>query len=322
MNWAQIDIYTSSDGIDAVTGSLMMLGINGFVIKDSKDFEDFLNDKSANWDYIDDDLMGLKNAETTVTIYLSEDAGGAELLRSVKNELDRLKACDNENRFGRLTLEIKSVRDEDWANNWKKYFKPIEISDRLIIKPSWENVSSDGRTVLELDPENSFGTGQHETTRLCLELLADCPLQGKRVLDLGCGSGILSIAASLLGASSATAVDIDENSVKTAESNAYKNGISPERYRLLCGDITTNEQLRCEIGGGFDLICANIVADVLISMSGYFSGFLSADGTLLVSGIIDERLDEVRQALERQGFEAIAQKSDGGWNSLKLNRQM
>ena len=272
MEWAEINIYTTTAGIDSVTGILMDLGITGFVIKDAQDFENFLENKTGNWDYIDDDLMGLKNCETTVTVYIRSDAEGAELFAAVKSALAALKSRDTDGAYGRLEYDMSNIREEDWANNWKQYFKPITIGEKLLIKPSWEAADpAEKRRILEIDPASSFGTGQHNTTRLCLELIEENLAQGEKLLDLGCGSGILSIGALLLGAESACAVDIDDNSVRIAAENAQKNGISPERYTAFCGDITSDEKLREKIGGGYDIVCANIVADVLIAMSGFFS---------------------------------------------------
>ena len=314
MNWVEVDIFTTSEGIEPVTGCLLGLGINGFVIKDAADFEEFLNDKSVNWDYIDDDLMGLKNCETTVTAYLPENAQGLDYLEAVKAELKALKQRDAENNFGRLEYELKNVREEDWANNWKQYFKPLEIGDKLLIKPSWEEVSEgETRKILEIDPASSFGTGQHNTTQLCLELVEKYLKDGDRVLDLGCGSGILSIGAVLLGAGDCVAVDIDANSVKIAGENAEKNHISPEKYRAVCGNVIDDAALVSEIGGGYDLLCANIVADVLIGMSGLFAGFLKPGGRLIVSGIIDMRKDEVLDKIKEQGFELTEIREKEDW---------
>lgn len=303
MDWTEVDIYTTTEGIDALTGVLMGVGINGFAIKDSADFDEFLNDKTINWDYIDDDLMGLKNCETTVTVYLPENAQGLEMLSMIRSELVALKARDTDGSFGRLEYELKNVREEDWANNWKQYFKPITIGDKLLIKPSWEAVPEGcDKKILEIDPGSSFGTGQHNTTRLCLELIEKRITEGARILDLGCGSGILSIGAVLLGAESACAVDIDENSVRIAAENAAKNGISAENYTALAGNIIEDEALKNRLGFGYDLVCANIVADVLIAMSGSFKGFVKDDGLLIISGIINSRKDEVLDVISRSGF--------------------
>jgi ribosomal protein L11 methyltransferase len=322
MNWVELDIFTTTAGIEPLTGSLLGMGINGFVIKDAQDFQDFLNDKDANWDYIDNDLMGLKDCETTVTVYLPENAQGLENLEAIKAELKALKKRDEQDAFGKLEYELKNVKEEDWANNWKQYFKPLTVGKKLLIKPSWEEVSPDEeRKILEIDPASSFGTGQHNTTQLCLELVEKYLPKNGRVLDLGCGSGILSIGAVLLGAKSCTAVDIDENSVKIAKENAEKNHISKDVYTAYCGNIITDKELVQKIGGGYDLICANIVADVLIGMSGSFGGFLKDKGTLIVSGIINSRKDEVLDTIRDCGFSLndIREKED--WVAAKFTKE-
>ena len=314
MNWIETDIYTTTAGIEPLTGSLLGMGINGFVIKDSADFDEFLNDKSINWDYIDDDLMGLKNCETTVTVYLPENAQGLENLEAVKLELKALKQRDTENAFGRLEYDLKNVKEEDWANNWKQYFKPLTVGQKLLIKPSWESVpENETRRILEIDPASSFGTGQHNTTQLCLELIEKHLKEGDTLLDLGCGSGILSIAAVLLGASAVKAVDIDFNSVKIARENAEKNHISVDIYSAYCGNIIEDDNLVSQLGTGYNIVCANIVADVLIAMSGKFKGFLEKNGILIVSGIIDSRKDEVLDVISSLGFELIEVNEREDW---------
>lgn len=321
MNWVELDIFTTTEGIEAVTGSLLGMGINGFVIKDAQDFRDFLNDKDANWDYIDDDLMGLRDCETTVTVYLPENAQGLENLEAVKLELKALKGRDAENKFGRLEYELKNVKEEDWANNWKQYFKPLCIGEKLLIKPSWEKAAPDEkRKILEIDPASSFGTGQHNTTQLCLELLEKNISDGDRILDLGCGSGILSIGGILLGAKSAAAVDIDENSVKIAKENAAKNNIPEDVYTAYCGNIIEDKALVSKLGTGYDLLCANIVADVLIGMSGSFAGFIRDGGTLIVSGIIDSRKDEVLDVIRAQGFKLNEIREKVDWAAASFTK--
>lgn len=321
MNWTELTIYTSADGLDVLCGCLLQIGITGFVVKDARDFEEFLQNKTGNWDYIDDDLMGMKDCETSVTVYLPDNAQGAEMFSMIKSELVRLKGIDDDNSFGRLEYEFKNVREEDWANNWKQYFKPLCVGEKILIKPSWEIAPKDDkRIILEIDPASSFGTGQHNTTQLCLELLEKNLAGGEKVLDLGCGSGILSIAAILLGADSCTAVDIDENSVKIAKENAEKNRIPKEKYTAYQGNIIMDDELAANIGGGYKIIVANIVADVLIGMSSLFGGFLTDDGILIVSGIIVERKDEVVNAIIDCGFTMISIEEKDGWAAVSFKK--
>ncbi|MCD7800900.1 MAG: 50S ribosomal protein L11 methyltransferase [Ruminococcus sp.] len=319
MNWIQTEIFTATDGIDELCAYLLDIGIKGFVIKDSNDFQEFLDNKSGNWDYIDEDLMNLSNCETSITVYIPDDTQGAEMIISLKSLLKNLKANDVQGRFGRLELEFSNVKEEDWANNWKQYFKPLKVGNKLLIKPSWEKYNNtDNRTILEIDPASSFGTGQHNTTKLCLEFLENCLNVGDKVLDLGCGSGILSIGAMLLGADSVTAVDIEDHSVKTAIENAQKNGISTDKYAAYCGNIIDDEELSNRLGTGYDIITANIVADVLIAMKDYFYKYLKDDGILIISGIIDSRKNQVINEVVSANFKVVDIKELDNWVSVKL----
>lgn len=319
MNWIETQIITASAGVDALCAMLTDLGIKGFSIADPADFQEFLQNKEGKWDYIDQDLLGMAQGDTTVTVYLPDNAQGAEQLVALRAMLAQIHARDDAQLFGTLELTLKNVREEDWANNWKQYFKPFTVGERLLIKPSWETCENPrNRAVLEIDPASSFGTGQHHTTRLCLELLEQLMHPGDRVLDLGCGSGILSIGALLLGASGATAVDIEENAAATATENARKNHIDPTLYRVFCGNVLEDEALCREIGDGYDLICANIVADVLIAMKQLFRQFLRPEGTLIVSGIIMERRDEVLDQLKNAGFTLLEVREKEGWAAASL----
>ena len=319
MNWTEVNIYTTTEGIDPVCGCLLGIGVTGFAIRDSKDFEEFLNDKTGNWDYIDDDLMNLRDCETCVTVYLPDDSQGADMLSALRSEMSALKIRDENKAFGRLAVELANVCEEDWANNWKQYFKPLTVGEKLVVKPSWEDYSGgDGRTILEIDPASSFGTGPHNTTQLCLELIEKNLCNGDRFLDLGCGSGILSIAAVLLGAEKVTAVDISQNSVETAKENASKNNISADKYTAYCGDIISDNTLVEKIGSGFDIIAANIVADVLIAMSPLFEKFVKKGGTLILSGIITERADEVIEAMKSKGYALSEIREKDGWAAVSF----
>lgn len=319
MDWKEVNIYTATEGIDILCASLMDIGIKGFAVKDAEDFKEFLENKDGKWDYIEDDLMNLSECETCVTVYIPDNAQGAEMLVSLRSLLKKMKENDSEGIFGRLEAEIENVREEDWANNWKQYFKPIKVGEKLLIKPSWEDYENgEGRIILEIDPASSFGTGQHNTTRLCLELLEKSMNEGSKILDMGCGSGILSIGAMLMGAESVVAVDIEQNAVETAAENAQKNNIPFIKYTAYCGDVISNKELDDKIGDGYDIITANIVADVLIAMKNIFRKKIKDNGTLIISGIITERKDEVVNAVVGAGFEVVNTAECEGWAAVEL----
>lgn len=319
MEWTEVNIFTSTEGIELLCSKLMDIGIKGFVIQDAEDFNEFLENKNGKWDYIDDDLMGLSQCETRITVYLPSNSQGVDMLASIRSMLLEMKSADTEGRLGRLEAELSSIREEDWANNWKQYFKPVEIGERLVIKPSWEEYENTSeRIVLEIDPASSFGTGQHHTTRLCLELLEKKLAKGDRILDMGCGSGILSIGAMLLGAESAVAVDIEQNAAETAKENADKNNIPTEKYKTCYGNILTDSRLADEIDYRYDIIAANIVADVLIAMKEHFVRYLKSCGTLIVSGIIEERMNEVIDALISVGFKDTEANIKEGWAAVSF----
>lgn len=317
MDFYQIDVYTKSEAISMLTIQLSELGITGFVIHDSADFEDFLENKEMNWDYIDDDLLGLKNQPTYITAYVPCNEQGNDLLNGIKGALQELKKSDINDMYGSLKMVVDSVNEEDWANNWKQYYKPLKVGEKIIIKPTWEDIDEPGnRKILEIDPGATFGTGQHYTTQLCIEQLEKVINNGDKMLDLGCGSGILSITALLLGADNVTMVDVFENAVKTASENVEQNHFDKSHYRAFFGNIIDDEKLVNNIGTGFDIITANIVADVIISMSSIFKKFLKPSGKIIISGIINERLDEVKDALSENNIniEAVHERND--WNAI------
>ena len=307
MNWTQVDIYTATPAIDLLSVRLQDLGIRGCMVQDAQDFQEFLEQKDGKWDYLEDGLMELASCETCVTVYLPEDAQGAEMLAALRTMLAQMKAEDTEHQYGRLEAVCSGIREEDWANNWKQYFKPFPVGNKLYIKPSWEEPTAEaaGRTILEIDPASSFGTGQHHTTRLCLELMEDEITPATRLLDLGCGSGILFIGGMLLGAKEAYAVDIEENATRIAKENAAENHLNPENYTISCGNIITDTALRESIGSGYDVITANIVADVIKGMAPLFPSFLKDNGILILSGIITERADEVLDTVTAYDFAVL-----------------
>ncbi|MEG1996570.1 MAG: 50S ribosomal protein L11 methyltransferase, partial [Oscillospiraceae bacterium] len=253
----------------------------------------------------------LKDAESNVTFYLPDNMSGIETFGAIKNGLNNLRTINESIDLGRLVIETDNVCEEDWSTAWKKYYHPIKIGKRLVVCPCWEEYElSENEVKVLLDPGMAFGTGTHETTRLCMQFLDKYIKPDTNMLDIGTGSGILAITSLLLGAKSATGVDIDELAVKIAYENATLNNVQ-QKIKLVCGDLTE------KISGKYDLICANIVADVIIRLCQTITNFCHDSSVLIVSGIIDERCDEVIFALENAGFNIDERLEENGWVSLK-----
>ena len=318
MNWLELHIDTTHAGLEPVETLLSSLGIDGVVIDDETEFQDFLENNHQYWDYVDEDLEKQMQGKSRVTFYLQADEEGFAKMGEVRIALENLKktaqAC------GTLLMTMDSLQDADWENNWKQYYKPMEIGERLLVIPQWEQEDpkvrkalEGGRVPLILEPGLTFGTGSHATTRLCLTALEQAVQGGEKVLDLGCGSGILSIAALKLGAASALAVDIDDKCLDVAYENAAMNGIGRDTYTVKVGDILSDEALRAEIGGGYDVVLANIVADVIIGLGPMVRSLLRENGVFLCSGIIDPRAEEVAAKLRQAGLEILDTRSSEGW---------
>ncbi|MBO5930485.1 MAG: 50S ribosomal protein L11 methyltransferase, partial [Clostridia bacterium] len=210
MDWIQLSISTTTEGIEPVCAVLMEAGVTGMEIEDATDFHNFLENNRDKWDYVDDELLKAHEGDTCVKFYVTDNACGADMRNAVLEGLKSLKAMDEQSEYGTLTVSAAGMKEEDWSENWKQYFKPLEVGDKILILPEWETLSAPtDRTVFTVNPGMSFGTGSHHTTQLCIRGLEEHLKPGMSVLDLGCGSGILSIIAMLLGAKDATAVDID-----------------------------------------------------------------------------------------------------------------
>jgi len=319
MNWTEVSIYTTTNGIEIINGALMKLGIDDAVIEDSSVFEDFLHNETLNWDYYDEELAKMQNCESCIKVYLADNNQGNLLLQEIYKFIDSLKNENKDMDLGRLEITTKVLNDEDWANNWKQYFKPFTVSDKIIIKPSWEELAepTDGKLILEIDPGMSFGTGQHHTTRLCIEQIVKHIEAGMDVLDMGCGSGILSMASILLGAKKVTGVDIDENAVRIAKENAALNNIYEDRFSVYFGDVTEDKGLQDKIGyNQYDMIAVNIIAQIIMGMSFTFPKFLKKGGLVIASGVIKKYVDDVVDNFIALGFEILEINDSEEWVSI------
>ena len=318
-NWIEIFIETTKEGFEPVSGIIYQCGITGVMIEDADDFEEFLENPARDWDYIEDELVEQKhNAKNGITFFVRDNMNGKETFELVKEMLKNAKENEKEIDFGSLDITVKNIKEDDWANNWKKYFKPFAVGDKIVIRPSWEEYNDDGnKTVLKIDPGHVFGTGTHETTQLCIELIENYLKKDDMVLDIGCGSGILSIASLLLGAKYADAVDIDPNAIDIAYTNAGMNDIGRETYDVVSGNILEDEDLNDKYSGKkYDVVEANIVADVIIALTEKIPQYIKDGGVFISSGIIVERLDDVLEALKGHGFEVLEVKKKKGWSAI------
>ena len=310
MKYREITIHTAPAGVEAVSNVLIALGVGGFEVVDSRDFEEFLESTTPHWDYVDEDLLKLRDAESVIRIYLPDNEQGIASFALIRQGMEELSHSEMADLYGSLQITLEERDDSQWTDTWKQYYKPIVISDRLAVVPVWEEFeAAPGQKVLWMDPGAAFGTGSHETTALCLGYLSEMDLAGKKVLDVGCGSGILGIAALLLGAESNVGVDIDELAVKAGGENAARNGVA-ERSTFLAGDLVE------KVEGKYDVVCANIVADVIKMLLGDIGKFMKDDAKLLLSGIIEERTEEIRAAAAEHGFVVLKEQNKRGWSAL------
>lgn len=318
MDWIKLSISTTTEGIEAVCAVLLEQGVSGVEIDDATDFHNFLENNRDKWDYVDDELLKAHESGSYVSFYVTDDADGKETVSLVKDALNRLKTQDENSEYGTLSISGTNMKEEDWSENWKQYFKPLNVGDKILILPEWETIDTPtDRTVFTVNPGMSFGTGAHHTTQLCIKAVEKHLDNGMTVLDLGCGSGILSIISLLLGAEHATAVDIDENAVKIAVENAKKNNIDLLKYRTMAGNVTCDKELFEKISDRkYDIVLANIVADVIIGIRDIVPEFLKEDGIFITSGIIEERLDDVKSAYNESSFKPVSEEHQGGWVSL------
>lgn len=299
-NWTEIAITVSTADIDNAGNIANMVVPYGIYIEDYSALEEETLE-IAHIDLIEQSLLEKDRTKGIIHVYVNPHENPLEAVSFIKERLESEKIS--------FEITIADCKTEDWVNNWKQYFHPMPIGKKLLIRPTWEDeYDPQGRTVLHIEPGLAFGTGSHPTTKLCLETLENYISENSTVLDIGCGSGILSIASLLLGAKSAFGVDIDKLAVKTALENAKENGFEPPVFKAVNGNLSD------KVTGKYNVIVANIVADIIMDFNKEVGHFLDKDGVYITGGIIDSRKDEVIYSFEQNGFKIIENFEEKGWN--------
>ncbi len=300
MKWIKVSAETdaafeTSVCLSMMEGILIESGINGYEVRDCEEMREFLEANPFNWDYVDEELQS-RDEKPSLVFYVSDDEYGRETLLTVETLLKQSGINS--------ILTPENCDDEDWLHNWKKYYKPFAVGEKIIIRPSWEEFQNESeRKVFVINPGHVFGTGLHQTTKLCIEAIERYVNPDTTVLDVGCGSGILSLIALLLGAKNAVALDIEPGAAQVVYENAELNNIDRQRITVHTGNIFSDEKLMQVVSEKrYSLILANIVADVCIALTPHVMGWLQDGGTVIMSGIIDERLGEVLESLHSEGF--------------------
>ncbi|MBQ3284436.1 MAG: 50S ribosomal protein L11 methyltransferase [Ruminococcus sp.] len=305
MDWIEILVEVEADRIDDAAAIANMTVPYGIYIEDYRELEQEVME-IAHVDLIDEDLLKQDRSKAKIHIYISLEDNIGEAVQFLS---ERLNAASIDHK-----IDQSSVQEDDWLNNWRRFFKPMPVGEKLLINPSWyTDTDPEGRLMMNIDPGLAFGTGKHETTRLCMEALERYVKGGERVLDVGCGSGILGIAAVMLGAQSAFGIDIDETAVRTANENAVVNHVD-DKVSAIAGDLVD------KVEGTYEIVVANIVADAIIALSASVGNFMTDDAVYIISGIIDTRADDVKNAI-RDHFEIIEENTHRGWYCFVLKKR-
>ena len=316
MKYVEIDIELSQAGIEPVVSELIELGITDTVVQDPADVDLLLNkENDYEWDYLDDQVLELKNEEPKVTIYFEGVDEGLAMVPKIKGKMDELKAFEKDGAFGeaelgKLEVSYQILNDEDWKDNWKEYFKPTKISEKIVVKPTWYDYEKKaGDIVVEIDPGMAFGTGTHETTSLCVKMLEKYMAPGDEVLDVGTGSGILAIVAAKLGAGDVLGIEIDPVAVDIAKENVKLNG-ADDVTNIIEGDLTKG------IDYVADVVVANLMADLVMMLSKDAKRHMKEGGIYISSGILNEKVEEVSSVITKCGFEIVETIANGMWSVI------
>ena len=310
MNWLEITVQTAPATIDTVAARLTAAGFADLVIEDQAEFEDFLQENRSCWDYIDEDLQKQLEGLSRIKLYLEDtDTASMEKLSTLVEKLG-------------LTMEVSTMQETNWEESWKDNYPPQEVGETLVVLPYWLADTETDRKKIILDPGLTFGTGAHPSTQMVMETMEEMGLEGADCLDLGSGSGILSITALRLGARSAVGVDIDPKAEGIARENAAYNGFGAPEFAALTGNVTADQKLMDRLAGArYDLVLVNIVADVIISLAPVLPTFMDENTRLVCSGILDTRLDDVTAALEKAGLAVTKTKAKEDWRCVSAKRR-
>ena len=314
MKWRKVSLVTTTEAVDLISCLFDELGFEGIQIEDHVPLSEE-EKKSMYIDIVPD--LGVDDGKAVISSYVDMERSVEEMEQSIEAGLDELAMFTN---LGERKLSFDVTDDEDWINNWKAYFKPFRVTDDIVIKPTWETLDEvkEGDIVVDIDPGTAFGTGSHETTKLVIQGMEEYLHEDTELLDIGCGSGILSIIGLKLGAKHAVGTDIDPIAVGVAKENAAVNQIEQGKFEVYEGNLIDDEALQKEVGlGVYDVVVANIVADVIIPLSAHVSKFMKKDGIFISSGIIDIKKDEVEAALIENGFEIVKITRMGDWFSFQ-----
>ena len=319
MDYLEVTIQTASAGIEDVASALTASGFDSLVVEDQAEYENFLEDNRAYWDYIDREFQQQLQGLSRIKLYLEVDGAEEKQLQKLQKVLEALKNRTKKN-LGTLEITSALLPETNWEESWKDNYPPQPIGERLIVVPCW-NPDSGDRIPVILDPGLTFGTGAHPSTQMCMEFMEELVRDGMAVIDLGSGSGILSIAALRLGASTAVGVDIDPKAESIARENAAYNNFGAERFTAVTGNVTEDHDLMAQLSRRhYDLVFVNIVADVIIGLAPVLKHFLDAHTRVICSGILDVREAEVHAALEAAGLTILATKAREDWRSLVAGR--
>ena len=320
MNWLELTVQTKPDSIEEVANALTSAGFSDLVLEDQQEYSEFLEENRAYWDYIDEDLQQQMQGLSQIKLYLEED--NTDALQRLKNLLAAWQSQHSD--WGSLALSVNSLAETNWEESWKENYPPQPVGEKLLVLPYWdaENIT-DNRLPIILDPGLTFGTGAHPSTQMVMEVMERTVKPGMQCLDLGSGSGILSIAALRLGAESATGVDIDPKAEDIARENSAYNGFSSPAFTALTGNVLQDKDLMNTLSGKhYDVVLVNIVADVIIGLAPVLPAFLAPDTTLICSGILDERLGDVVAALSGAGLQITEILSKEDWRCTVCRRTL